>query len=83
MLNKILGIFGTRSRKIKMTFILHERDGGYTYITCQEFPGFTFMLEPGEGKDIRAFITTIHEPLMAFISAYIMAQEKTDQHPYA
>lgn len=24
------------------------REGGYTFVTCPDFPGFNFMLEPGQ-----------------------------------
>jgi hypothetical protein len=26
------------------------REGGYTFVTCPDFPGFSFMLEPGQDE---------------------------------
>ena len=72
MIERFLGWFGIR--KITITFIGHKREGGYTYITSPQLPGFTFMLEPGEDKNIRTFIDAIDEPLMAYLPAHIEAE---------
>ncbi len=57
--------------KFTITFIAHEREGGYTYITSPDLPGFTFMLEPGEERNIRKLI---NEPLMVYLNAYFKAE---------
>lgn len=72
MIERLLARFGIR--KITITFIGHEREGGYTYITSPQLPGFTFMLEPGENENIRTFIDAIDEPLMAYLPAYFKAE---------
>ncbi len=61
-------------RKISITLIGHEREGGYTYITSPQFPGFTFMLNLGEEQNMRTFIDAIDEPLAAFLDAHFKAE---------
>ena len=58
---------------------LAEREGGYTYIESPDLPGFTFMLEPGEDKNIRTFIDAIDEPLMAYLGAHFKATPEADR----
>lgn len=78
ILGKILTGLGW-PRKITLTG--HEREGGYTFITCKEYPGFTFLLEPGEEASIRRFMEAIEEPLLAFL--YAQAQFESRQHQFA
>lgn len=73
--SKLLAFFGIKIRKMKITLIGHEREGGYIYITSPDHPGFTFMLSPGEIESFRSFIDAIEEPLMAFCAAQFEAQE--------
>ena len=60
-------------------FIGHEREGGYTYIMSRQLPGFTFMLEPGEERTLRAFVDAIDEPLMAYLVAHFEAESRIRQ----
>ena len=75
MIERLLAHFGIR--KITITLMLDEREGGYTYITSPQLPGFTFMLEPGEDENIRTFIDAIEEPLMAYLPAHFKAELRT------
>ena len=75
MIERLLAHFGIR--KIAITLMLDEREGGYTYITSPQLPGFTFMLEPGEDENIRTFIDAIDEPLMAYLPAHFEAELRT------
>ena len=74
-IERLLGLFGIR--KISITLIGNEREGGYTYITSPQLPGFTFMLEPGEEQTLRAFFDAIEEPLMAYVAAHFEAESRT------
>ena len=75
MIERFLGWFGIR--KIAITLIGHEREGGYTYINSPQLPGFTFMLEPGEDESFRTFIGAIEEPLTAYLDAHFRAEART------
>ena len=77
MWDKILSLFGIKT--IRLTFIGHEREGGYVFITSPELPGFTFMLAPGEAENIRTFINAIDEPLDAYLDAYFGADKHDDR----
>jgi hypothetical protein len=52
-----------------LTLVEEHREGGYTFVRSPEFPGFTFMLEPGEEKDLRTVMDALYEPLVAFLEA--------------
>ena len=73
-IDSFLALFNIKRIKIRLHG--HERDGGYTYITSPELPGFSFMLEPGEDENIRSFIDAIDEPLMTYIDAYYKAESR-------
>lgn len=77
IIDRLLALIGIK--RITLTFIGHEREGGYTYITCRELPGFTFMLEPGEERDLRAFIDAIDEPLMAYLVTHFKRESMNRQ----
>lgn len=76
IMKKLLWMLGIRT--IKIMLIGHEREGGYIYITSPDLPGFTFMLEPGEEKNIRTFIDAIHDPLTAYVEAHFKATSSAD-----
>ena len=78
IIDRLLALFGFE--KISISLIGHEREGGYTYITSPQLPGFTFMLEPGEEQNIRNIIDAIDEPLMAFIDAHLKAGASMNKH---
>ena len=77
MIDRLLALIGIR--RIKITFIGHERGGGYTYITSPQLPGFTFMLDPGEERDLRAFVDAIEKPLMTYLVAHFKAESRIRQ----
>ena len=73
-IERMLAWFGIK--KISIAFIGHEREGGYTYITSPQLPGFTFMLEPGEDRSIRTLVDAIDEPLIAYLEARFAAESR-------
>lgn len=76
-IDRLLSWFGIKRMKITLNGV--EREGGYTYITSPELPGFTFMLEPGEDENIRTFIDAIDAPLIAYLGAHFRATSEEDQ----
>ena len=77
IIDRLLALFGFE--KFSITLIGHEREGGYTYITSPQLSGFTFMLNPGEEKNIRTFIDAIDEPLTTFLDAHFKAEASRDR----
>ena len=78
-LNLILRFLGLgQFHVIRITLIGHPREGGYTYLTSPELPGFTFMLEPGEETDLRRMINALYEPLTFYLDAHIKGQARAD-----
>ena len=75
MINRILGRLGL---PIRINLIGHRRDGGYTYITSPDLPGFTFLLEPGEEKSLSTLINALEEPLSVYLVAHFKARHKAD-----
>jgi hypothetical protein len=57
--------------KHTFTLIGEEREGGYTYVHSPDLPGFTFMLEPGEEKDVETVIEVIEPSLKAYVIAFL------------
>jgi hypothetical protein len=66
LLNSFFGLFGRRATKI--TFIGHEREGGYTFLTSPELKGFSIMLEPGE-DNLKGILGALEQPLDAYLEA--------------
>src|SRR5689334_15910968 len=64
----------------RITLIGQEREGGYTFITSPDLPGFSFMLEPGETENFRSFINAIEPSLMVYLDAHFEAEAKAN-HP--
>ena len=77
IIDRLLALIGIK--RITLTLIGDEREGGYTYITCRQLPGFTFMLEPGEDRNLRAFVDAIDEPLTAYLVAHFKAESRAHQ----
>ena len=72
---KLIGKF---RKQQTIHLIGEEREGGYTYVTSPELPGFTLMLEPGEEASPQAFRAAVEEPLKMFIRAMIRAERATE-----
>jgi hypothetical protein len=66
----VVGNFGEDKMKRDQTFRLigESCEGGYTYVTSPDLPGFTFMLEPNE-EDLQTVIEAMQPALEAFIKA--------------
>ena len=75
--NRLLELLGIET--ISITLVGQKREGGYVFITSPDLPGFTFLLEPNEIKDIRALQKALDLPLKAFLSARDAAQGKSMQ----
>ncbi len=75
-ISKILSSLGLPK---KITLIGQEREDGSTFITCREYPGFTFLLEPGEDESIRALMAAIEEPFMAFLQAQAKFESRQER----
>ena len=43
-------------------FVRSAREGGHTFVTCPRFPGFSFMLVPGEND------VALNEAFVAFLT---------------
>jgi hypothetical protein len=81
LLNRFLGFLGLFGRKLtKITFIGHEREGGYIYLNSPELRGFSFMLEPGE-NNLKTIIAAIDEPLRAYLAAKLAFRHATQRRP--
>jgi hypothetical protein len=76
---QLLSLIPLRFHSRTISLIGREREGGYTFITSPQMPGFSFMLKPGEAEDVRAFINAIEPALMAYIAALSMSEAGSRQ----
>lgn len=56
-----------------------NREGGYVFVHSPELPGFSFLLEPGEDKDLKTIMDALFEPLVAYLEAEIVAKNAGKQ----
>lgn len=68
--------WNARERLIQIILDRHPRNGGYSFVTSNDLPGFSYMMQPGEGdENLKEAVVTFIEADIRLPSAGLRAAE--------
>lgn len=54
---------------VKLNFTVDERKNGQMFLTSEDLPGFSLLLDPQDVKDLPSLTKALVEPLSAYLDA--------------